>query len=101
MNGETSKVVEAAATVRRPPNAGKGRKKGVPNRVTGELKQMILQALDGAGGVAYLQEQANKNPNAFMSLIGKVLPMTVQHSGHDGGPMVIVTGIPLGHAKDD
>jgi hypothetical protein len=89
-----SKVLSATEN-RRPPNAGKGRPKGVPNKVNGQLKDMILQALDGAGGAEYLQRQADENPAAFMSLVGKVLPMTVQHSGHEGGPMVIVTGIPM------
>jgi hypothetical protein len=73
----------------------------VPNKINGELKEMILQALDGAGGAAYLKRQADENPSAFMSLIGKVLPMTVQHSGHDGGPMVIITGIPSPNDKAD
>jgi hypothetical protein len=60
------------------PNQGK-RGEG---KVTKELKEMILKALDEAGGedggVAYLVKQANaKNPAPFMALIGKVLPMTV------------------------
>ena len=67
----------AAAKGTRPPNAGKGRRKGVPNKVTGELKDMILQALSDAGGVAYLQAQATETPTAFLALVGKVLPMTV------------------------
>ena len=62
---------------RKPPNAGKGRKKGVPNKFTGELKEMILRALDGAGGVGYLEQQAKTNPNAFLGLVGKVLPLQV------------------------
>ena len=69
-----SKVLRSA---RKPPNAGKGRVKGVPNKVTAELKEMILQALDGAGGVAYLQEQATQRPSAFLTLVGKVLPLQV------------------------
>jgi hypothetical protein len=48
-----------------------------PNRVTGELKEMILQALDESGGVEYLKQQAVNNPAAFLMLIGKVLPLQV------------------------
>ena len=54
-----------------------GRKKGTPNRMTKELKEMILGALDEAGGQAYLLAQAKENPNAFLTLIGKVLPTTL------------------------
>jgi hypothetical protein len=62
--------------------AGKGRPKGVPNKNTTALKDMILQALNGAGGVDYLIEQAEKNPGPFMALVGKVLPMQV--TGENG-----------------
>ena len=65
-------------TAKRPQPKG-GSRKGVPNKATKELKEMILQALDGAGGVDYLQERANdpKTAAAFLGLVGKVLPMTV------------------------
>lgn len=62
------------------PNQGK---RG-PNKITKELKQMILDALDNKGGVEYLMQQADDNPTAFLSLVGKVLPMTVQGTGDDG-----------------
>lgn len=65
---------------------GAGRRKGSPNKITGELKDMILQALTDCGGVSYLSRQAEKNPNAFLTLIGKVLPMQV--TGGDGGPVL-------------
>lgn len=52
-----------------------GRKKGVQNKITVELKDMILGALDAAGGSAYLLTQARKkNPAPFLQLVGKCLP---------------------------
>ena len=83
-SADTKQVQRGAK--RRPPAAGKGRQKGSLNKVTKELKDMILQALDGAGGVEYLQERANdpRTAAAFLGLVGKVLPMTVQGPNTDG-----------------
>lgn len=66
--------------------SGPGRPKGAQNKVTRELKEMILSALDGAGGVDYLQERAKdpRTASAFLTLVGKVLPMTVQGAGPNG-----------------
>lgn len=71
-----------------------GRQKGVPNKLTADLKSMILGALDDAGGREYLQRQADANPAAFMTLIGKVLPLQV--TGANDGPVIIVTGVKRG-----
>jgi hypothetical protein len=71
---------------------GKGRPKGVPNKNTTALKEMILGALDKAGGIDYLVAQAHDNPGPFLSLIGKVLPMTV--ASDPGGFIITVnTGV--------
>lgn len=67
------------------PKSG-GRKKGSKNKVPGEVKAMILQALANKGGVAYLEEQADKSPTAFLALVGKVLPLQV--TGGDGQPLI-------------
>lgn len=59
---------------------GPGRPKGVPNKVTTLLKEDILAAAEMAhpeGRVGYLKQQAQDNPTAFMSLLGKVLPMQI------------------------
>lgn len=68
---------------------GPGRPKGTPNKTTKELKEMILAALDESGGVQYLVERANdpKTASAFLSLIGKVLPMQV--TGADGAALTV------------
>ena len=44
---------------------------------------MIHQALEKKGGVDYLMTQADLNPTAFLTLVGKVLPLQVnaEHSG--------------------
>jgi hypothetical protein len=52
-----------------------GRVAGTSNRITRELKEMILTALDESGGVDYLVRQAEQNPVAFLTLLGKVLPL--------------------------
>ena len=74
----------------RPPNAG--RKKGTPNRVTGLLRDQILQALDKEGGVAYLRDLARKEPSSFATLLGRVLPLQV--TGSDGGPLAVTWASP-------
>ena len=52
---------------------------------------MILGALDDAGGQAYLMRQAEENPTAFLTLIGKVLPMTV--AGDSDNPLKVFTQV--------
>lgn len=62
-----------------------GRRKGSTNKLTGELKDLILQALAGAGGVEYLKQRAVDSPAAFLSLVGRVLPLQV--GGANGEPL--------------
>ena len=54
-----------------------GRQKGTPNKNTAELKDMILKALNKVGGEKYLAKQAELNPQAFMSLVGRILPKDI------------------------
>ena len=70
-----------------------GRAKGQTNKLTADVKSMVLAALDKAGGVEYLLTQSRDNPNAFMTLVGKVLPLTV--AGDKDNPLETVTRFKL------
>ena len=67
--------------------AGKGRPKGCPNKATTAIKEMVIAALNEAGGIEYLVQQAEENPTAFLSLVGKVIPLQV--SGDPDNPLVV------------
>jgi hypothetical protein len=71
------------------PGPGPGRPKGMPNKVTADLKSMILKALDDKGGADYLARQADENPTAFLTLVGKVLPMTIGGEQGTSGKLVV------------
>jgi len=58
---------------------GGGSRAGIPNKVTKELREMILGALDDAGGQTYLYQQALEEPKAFLALIAKVIPREVEN----------------------
>jgi hypothetical protein len=57
-----------------------GRKRNVSNQVTRDIRdirEMIRAALDKAGGVSYLVKQAESNPTAFLTLVGKIIPAQI------------------------
>lgn len=81
---------------------GPGRKKGVPNKITGAAKDAIAAAAEGLGGVNRLIEWAKEDPlneRAFWSSIyPKLIP--VQVTGEGGGP-IQVARIELVALSDD
>lgn len=66
-----------------------GRPKGAKNKMPGQIKEMVITALGNVGGVSYLEEQARANPTAFMTLVGKVIPLQVNHADNEGGKLVV------------
>lgn len=84
----TAKDTRPIAAPRGKPFAkgNKGKPKGAVAKVTKELKDMILEALSDAGGVKYLTTCAKdpKTASAFLTLVGKTLPMTVKGPGEGG-----------------
>jgi hypothetical protein len=81
---------------RKPPNAGKGRPKGSPNKTTQALKDAILLAAEQSGGnkkgkdglVGYLKRVADTDVKAFSSLLGRVLPLQV--AGDPSAPINVI-----------
>ena len=51
-----------------------GRPAGVPNHTTTALKEALLESFHALGGVEYLQELAKKEPRAYASLLGRLIP---------------------------
>lgn len=65
-----------------------GRKKGTPNKFNGDVKAMVLAALDKVGGVEWFTKQARRNPRIFGSAVVKMIPQEV--TGKDGGPIEVL-----------
>ncbi len=100
MNGGTtaSKVQDAKrGGIANLTNAGKGRKKGVPNKTTKLAKQAIADAFDNLGGTDALVEWAQKNDEnrkVFYSQIWtKIIPLQV--SGDPDSPIQTESKISL------
>lgn len=66
---------------------GAGRPAGSVDKGNAMIREMIVEALHGVGGVDYLIDCANdpKTKTAFLGLIGKVMP--VQVAGDPDSPL--------------
>lgn len=92
----TSKVLTSAAK-RRPPNAGKGRKKGVPNKLTADVREAIATLAQANVGrcQAWLDRIAVDDPDKAFDLYLKMLEYHVpklarsEHTGEGGGPVYV------------
>ena len=73
-----------------------GRPKGSPNKIPALLKDALLEAAmragDGEGMVGYLEKQARENPNSFLTILGKVLPLQVGGIGGEAIEVNITIG---------
>lgn len=65
-----------------------GRRKGVQNKVTREIREALIEAFDQAGGVAYLVERSKDQPVAFMAMLGRLLPSEIKASIEGESPLV-------------
>jgi len=65
-----------------------GKKPGTVGKDHRALRSMILDALEMSGGVHYLVYHAMVNPQLFMPLIGKVIPLQI--AGDPNEPLNVV-----------
>ena len=71
-----------------------GRQKGALNKFSGDVRAMVLKALEEAGGVQYLVDQSKSNPGAFIALVGKAMPREVTLDATADVRYQIITGVP-------
>lgn len=94
METETKKIQEDAR-VANLTNMGKGRPKGVPNKVTMAAKEAIALAAEKLGGAERLVEwvkEDNANERVFWGTIyPKLLPLQVNGAGENGEHLVDAT----------
>lgn len=91
----------AETTKAKPPAAGIGRKKGVPNKTTRVLREALVIAAETVGEngngkdglVGYLTRVARKDMKSFCSMLGRAMPLQV--IGDPENPLQTVTRIEL------
>jgi hypothetical protein len=89
----TSKVLPGAGKRKLPPNAGKGRVKGVPNKATKQAREAIAAFVDANAEKlqTWLDAIAEDSPkdafNCFLALVEYHVPKLgrIEHTGKDGG----------------
>ena len=70
---------------------GSGRKKGSVNKTTADMREMMYQAFELAGGVEYLVSQARVNPKAFLSMASRLIPQASEHKIDGNLPLLVLS----------
>jgi hypothetical protein len=87
---------------KKPPNAGKGRVAGVPNKITKDVRAAVALVAQGFADevLPLLRRAAKKDPlgavNTYAKLIEYHIPKLsrIEHTGAGGGPVALVTAHP-------
>jgi hypothetical protein len=66
--------------------AGPGRPKGIPNKITLSVREAIERAFDKLGGASYLEHVGQTDPRTFCALLSKLLPTKLANA--DGSPLL-------------
>ena len=77
---------------------GPGRPKGLPNKLGHEAKENIDEVYRKLGDikahVLFLQKHPKELAKFYSDVYPKLLAISVQHSGPEGGPMVMIMSRP-------
>lgn len=68
--------------------AGKGRKKGVPNKITTAFKTSVLEAFHALGGTNGLVNWGKRNPTEFYKIAARLIPHEVIGAGAGGEHLI-------------
>ncbi len=80
------------------PTPGPGRPKGVPNKLSRTAKENIEKVYgvlgDIGGHVMFLKKHPRELAKFYSEVYPKLLAINVQHSGPEGGPMLMIMSRP-------
>jgi hypothetical protein len=62
-------------------HGGKGRPKGIPNKVSTSAREAVLQVFQEIGGVPAFSKWARENPTEYYKIHSRLLPKEVELSG--------------------
>ena len=73
-----------------PGNKLAGSRKGIQNKLTSDIKEAIQKAFSELGGYIWLVKLGQEKPEAFATLLAKILPKDVNLQSGEGGPLQII-----------
>ena len=72
---------------------GAGRKAGVPNKISGTVRDNVISVFEQIGGTDHMRDWALENPNQFYNMYAKLLPL--QLTGDPNNPIETISRIEL------
>lgn len=70
-----------------PPNKGKGRKKGVPNKITRAFKDAVLNVFNKLGGEGHMLVWARENPTEYYKIAARLIPQEARIADQNGNAL--------------